>query len=147
MSRPTPQPGSPVNPAVRGWRPTGDADAVFYLGPVDIVRHDGPMPVVVNLIPSLERAALRYLKPCSEAWHKRMPDHGGVMEDMRLRGFNTWLPEKLQAAAVEQLRPVGHFISPESPLAKDALMLRYNLEWVEAESGVWAAYWVEPKSE
>lgn len=104
------------------------------------------MAIVVTLAPSMEKQALRYLKPCSESWYKRMPDHGGAMEDLRLRGFNTWLPEKLQQAAFEQKRPIGHFISPESPLAADALMLRHHLEWVEAESGIWAAYWVdEPK--
>lgn len=144
--RPAPQPGAPVNPAIRGWRPTGDADAVFYLSAIEIVRHDGgPRPVVEVLVPSLERQALRYLRPCSDKWYLRMPDHGGVMEDLRLRGFNTWLPEKLQQDADEQQRPIGHFISPESPLAKDALMLRHNLEWVEVEQGLWSAYWVEPK--
>jgi hypothetical protein len=148
MSRVTPQPGAPVNTSARGWRPTGDADAVWYLGGIDITRHDGgPMPIVVTLVPSLERQALRYLKPCSEKWYRRMPDHGGAMEDLRLRGFNTWLPEKLLAEATEQERPIGHFISPESPLAKEALMLRNNLEWIEAEPGIWAAYWVEPKAD
>jgi hypothetical protein len=131
----------------RGWRPTGDADAVFFLGSVEITRLDGgPLPVTVVLIPSLENQALRYLKPCSDAWHKRMPDHGGVMEDLRLRSFNTWLPEKLQQEAKEQRRSVHHFISPESPFAEDALGLRYRLEFVEAEPGIWAAYWTaEPK--
>jgi hypothetical protein len=142
--RAKPVPGEPTDPNVRGARPTGDADAVFFFGAIEVSEFNGgPAPVVVVLAPSMERQAVRYLKPCSDAWHKRMPGHFGVLEDIRLRNFNTWLPSPLQQDAREQGRVVHHIICPESPLAQDALGLRHNLEIVEAEPGVWCGYYSE----
>jgi len=141
MPHVTPIPGAVINTSEFGWRPTGDADVVFFYIQHEIARHYANGIVVETvLVPSQEEQALRYLRPCDQDWHNAHPGMAGVSTDFRLRGFVDWMPEDFWKESVRTCRPIGHAICPQSRLLPDTLSLLHKLELVLGEYGILCGY-------
>lgn len=141
MPHAKPIPGDAINMGELSWRPTGDADIVFYYMQHEIARHYAKgLLIETVLIPSLEEQALRYLRPCSQEWHNLNPGKNGVSTDFRLRGFVDWMPEAFWKEAAASMRPIGHMISAQSPILPDTLAHLAKLDLVEGEYGILCGY-------
>jgi hypothetical protein len=144
------KPGSEIDFSKTDWRPTGSADAVFYLDArtvaEEVVTADGARVVSKTVVqPSMVESALRYLAPCSQKWHDMHPGMHGLTCCPDLRGLVSVLPAVLQDAAKEVGVQVCHQIRADSVLAENPWLVREagKIRWEEAERGIWCAFCVE----
>jgi hypothetical protein len=131
------------------WRPTGPStgpDAVFYLGEkvsyeevVNLVGSNVLTRVVLH--PSLQEQALRFLRPCVDAWYVEHPGFHGITCCPDLRGLLDCLPAELREESQSKGLQVQHQIASDSPLSQDPWKVRRGeVRWERAEEGIWCAY-------
>lgn len=115
------------------WLPTGSADAVVFLGErLEKFVEDGYLHKEI-LFPSLEKQALRYLRPCSDNWKRCHPRQVGVS---RPEGINAHFPQDIQARAEREARPIRWLVCAESP-GLGSTMDATRWKWVNVEDGIW----------
>lgn len=116
------------------WVPQGQADAVVFLGER---RHkyvqDGYLHKEI-LFPSLERQALRFLRPCSERWHSLNPGMVGVS---RPDGMQAHFPRELENVSNSEARPLRWLVCSESKGLFDAKNAE-KWKWYKVDEGIWA---------
>lgn len=137
--------GAKIDFQDRAWRPTGDADGVFFVGETTTGEFQlGLERVRILVEPSMEAEALRGLRPCSDEWYKNHPGMHGLQSWPDLKGLLDALPEALRALA--KSRSIEHFFCAESTFAADPFANLSRLTWSEIAPGAWAAYMPEDKS-
>lgn len=127
-----------VNP--KEWAPTGPADAaegVFFLGALEQVLPDSSRQTV---IPSLERQALRYLRPVNAEWKKYHPGRRGFCKP----DLAKLVPAELLAQAEAQNRPIYWLFLSDKHENIHANQPENLRRWrvVRAEDAIWPVYFV-----
>ncbi|MCP4639451.1 MAG: hypothetical protein GY851_03410 [bacterium] len=113
------KPGKAVDMNKTFWRPTGTADGVFYLGskPADIALPSRLRAVKIVDKPSGQAEAMRYLRPCSNEWHKTHAGRNGVDVVGLYKGaVIAGMPPEFVELAKEQGRPIVHGFTTEGEI-------------------------------
>ncbi|MFH1603272.1 MAG: hypothetical protein ABIH03_05140 [Pseudomonadota bacterium] len=129
------------------WRPTGEADAVFYLDACEvaeeIVNADGCRVISrVVLQPSLVEEAMRYLAPCSQDWYDDHPGQHGIRFFPDLKGQVGLIPGELREAASKLGVQVQHQMRSDGVLAENPMLLKEarRVRWEKARDGIWCVF-------
>lgn len=129
------------------WRPTGTAEAVFYLGEKllgeEMVASDAGRTLVrVLLSRSRQDQAMRYLRPCAQSWYVDHPGQHGLTCCPDLRSEQAYLPAELREQAGRLGVQVQHQIASDSWLAQDPMAIKRGerIRWERAEEGVWCVF-------